>query len=144
MRIWANFSSALIALALAALPAKAQGVFGNQVTCNAAAVYDTSVSGLTTLTVAAPTGSIYVCVVFAATNTVGVGLTFGTGALASAQTKITPSFQFATTTGGNEVVADSASPWRGLFVPPGNNLYLNTSAATAVQAIVYYFQQNTR
>jgi len=130
----------------AALPANAQVGSGNQVVCNAAWFYDTAVSGFTTITVASPTGGIDICgfIISSGGNQVNVKISYGTAAAAASTTQITPAFQFLTSTTANETVADTSSVWRGLYVPAGNNLYLNTSNAASLQAIVYYYQQNTR
>ena len=114
--------------------------------CEARAIYDASTNGETALVLSANAnsgGGIYVCGYIIATNsTVNVGLTYGkSGTTCGTPTKLTPAFEFAATTAGIGHITDSASNYRGMFVPPGNDLCINASAGDAVQAIVYYDQQ---
>lgn len=101
--------------------------------CKQAPFYDASTNGATQLIAAG--GSIVICGFnFWAAGTVNVGLVFGTGTnCATGTTKITPAYQLVTQTG----VSDTATFFRGLYVPSGNALCINTSAGVAVQAIVY-------
>jgi hypothetical protein len=133
----------LIALAawLAILaPAFAQGVSPNQMFgCNQSAMYDGSSSGSTRLVVGNATQQINVCgfTVWSSASS-NVDLVYGTGGTCgTGTTKVTPAFQFTAQTG----IVDHLPVYTGLLpVPASNDLCLNSSAAVAVQAIVYYTQ----
>lgn len=126
---------AALATLLALLPnaARAQA---NGAPCNVAAIYDASTNGSTQLV--ASKGVIFICgFSFFSAGTVNVKLIYGTGAACVAgSVNVTPAFQFTAQTG----FSDSSSLWRGLTVPAGNALCINTSAGIAVQAIVHYGQ----
>lgn len=135
------------ALLLSLFPssAAAQGT-SIQRSCSAAAFYDASTSGATQL-VPPPSGNqsragnqIYICgYTFATAAAVNVGLVYGTGTnCGTGTTKITPAYVFAATTAGIGAIVDNPGNFTGLAVPAGNNLCINTSAGSAVQAIVYY------
>jgi hypothetical protein len=100
------------------------------------AIYNAATSGATQV-IAAGNG-IYVCgFALWSAGTTSVKLVYGTGTNCGTGTVIlTPAFQLATSTGIN----DTSPFFRGLSVPPGNALCLNSSAAIAVQAVVYYYQ----
>lgn len=104
--------------------------------CNAAVVYDASTNGSTRLVVARQTGPIYVCgYVFNSTAAVRVKLIHGTGTTcATGSTDLSPAYQLS------PVVADTSPYFRGMFVPPGKDLCINTSAGQPVQATVYFSQ----
>lgn len=104
--------------------------------CNAAVTYDASTSGSTRLVVAKLTGPIYVCgYVFNSTASVRVKLIHGTGTTCgTGSTDLSPAYQLS------PVVADTSPYFRGMFVPPGKDLCINTNAAQPVQATVYYSQ----
>src|SRR5262249_55888194 len=114
--------------------------------CGKSVIYDASTNGATQLVppTSGPgstyTGTIFICGFVIATNAaINVDLVIGTGTnCATGQVKITPAFQFAANSAGIGVVADNASQFRGMSVPAGQNLCINTSAGSAVQAIVYY------
>lgn len=132
--------SLLAAFFLCALasPAFAQAMPNNLGTfaCNRAATYDASTSGATQLVAA--NGPILICgYTIHAAGTANISLVYGTGTnCAAGQTKVTPAFQL--TTGIN--IEDTSPFWRGLDAPAGQALCINSSAAVAVQAIVYYAQ----
>jgi hypothetical protein len=113
--------------------------------CNASVPYDASTNGSTRLVPSATGigGPIYVCGFTIGTNTAtSVKLVYGTGTTCgTGTTSITPAFTFAANAAGYGSVTDSSSFFRGLAVPAGNDLCINTSAGNAVQAIVYYYQQ---
>ena len=104
--------------------------------CTRAAQYDASTMGSTQMVAAG--GAIYVCgYILWAAGTVTVGLDYGTGTnCATVAGEVTPAFQLTTQTGIN----DPSPYFRGLSVPSGNALCLDTSAGVAVQAIVFYEQ----
>jgi hypothetical protein len=109
------------------------------VKCNRAAVYDASTSGSTLLVTGISTANINICGFdFFAGGTVNVKLVRGTGATCGTGTvDLTPAFQFTAQTG----LVDPGIESRGLFAGPSQNLCINASGATAVQAIVYYSQK---
>lgn len=120
--------------------------FAGTVYCNASKVYDASTNGSTVLVASATGtgGSIYVCgYTISSAAAVNVKLIYGTGTTcATGATGLTPAYTFqAITTGSLPSVSDTASNWRGLTAPAGNDLCINTSAGSAVQAIVYFYQQ---
>lgn len=127
----------LLALALPlCLPvgqAAAQGT-GAVGSCSRAVIYDASTNGATQLVAAGNT--IYICgYTFFAGGTVSVDLIYGTGTnCGTGTTKITPAYQLTTQTG----IVDPSPFFRGMDVPSSNALCINTNAAVAVQAIVYY------
>ena len=145
-------SRLLVALALSlGLPllpchqAAAQGVT-TQRTCGQSAFYDAAASGATQL-VPPPAGNqtrtgntIFICgYTFATAGTVNIGLVYGTGTnCGTGTTKITPAYQFIATASAIAGIVDGGSVFRGLSVPAGNNLCINTSAGVAVQAMVYF------
>jgi hypothetical protein len=117
--------------------------FGGTAYCNSSKVYDTNTNGATVL-VTSGLGSIYICgFTISSITSVNVSLVYGTTGTtcATSQTKLTPAFQFQAITVGLASVSDTAPAWRGITVPPGNDLCINTSAGNSVQAIVYYYQQ---
>ncbi len=140
----------LIGLWFLIVPAFAQEK-ATAIRCNAAAIYDTATSGAVKLINAPQTGGIYICGFMIAPVTVtfgtGVSFVYSTATFASPTINlqalspaITPQFQWTTITNGS--VVDSSSAFRGLYVPPGNNVYLSTGSATSsIKAILYYFQQ---
>jgi hypothetical protein len=127
-------------------PAQAQQ-FANTVYCNQSVVYDTNTNGSTVLvaSTSGTGGSTYICgYTISAATAVNVKLIFGTGTNCGTGTKsITPAYNFqAVTTAAVPNVTDSSSNYRGLSVPAGNDLCINASAGSSVQAIVYYYQQH--
>lgn len=127
-------------------PAQAQQ-YGGSVYCQSAAKYDTNTNGSTTLVASSSGtgGSIYICgYVFSSIAAVNVKLVFGTkvtNPCDTGTTALTPAFQFQANTVGLASIVDTASNFRGLSVPAGNDLCINTSAGNSVQALVYYYQQ---
>jgi hypothetical protein len=107
----------------------------NAVPCSAAAIYDASTNGSTQLVTANETGGIQVCgyILFGG-GTANVKLIYGTGtACATGTVNLTPAFALV----AQAQVNDTSPFFRGLYVPPGNNLCINTSAGVAIQAVVY-------
>lgn len=146
---------ALIMLALFLSPAYAQEK-ATAVRCNAAVIYETAVVGSTKLVNAPVAGGIYVCgFMFGSSSsatisarlsysTPGVFTTNTTGfnplVTGAAQVAITPAWSVTSPT---IVANDTSSAYRGLYVPPGNQLNITTSVATgSMQALIYYFTQN--
>lgn len=105
--------------------------------CNTSLIYDASTNGATQLQASntSGTGLLYICgYTFFAAGTVNVDLVYGTGtACATGTTKLTPAYQFTAQTG----IVDASPFYRGMSVPGGQNLCINTSAGVAVQAVVY-------
>jgi hypothetical protein len=129
-------------------PVEAQQ-FANTVYCNQSVVYDTNTNGSTTLVASSSGtgGSTYICgYTISAATAVNVKLVFGTKVTNPCDTgtkSITPAYNFqAVTTSAVPSITDSSSNYRGLSVPAGNDLCINTSAGNSVQAIVYYYQQH--
>jgi hypothetical protein len=127
-----------IAIVGALAPARGQQGLGiaSAHWCPKAAIYDASTNGATQLVaLGAP---IYICgFTLWSGGTVAVDLIYGTGTnCATGAVKVTPAFALTTQTG----IADTSPLYRGLYVPPGQALCLNTGGGVAVQAIVYYDQ----
>ena len=129
----ATFVLAVALALLAPIPASAQTY------CTATQIYDvnTSVSTSTKMIVAQPAG-IYVCgYLLEASGTGNVQLIYGQGAACETGTGVlTPKFTFGTVT--NPPIVDQSPAWRGMFVPPGNDLCITANGP--VQAVVYYRQ----
>lgn len=129
-----KFFLVLFSLLAMLLPVAAQQGVSSAHVCGKSAFYDASASGATQLVAAG--ASIYVCgyVLFSA-GTVNVGLAYSSSCTATL-TKITPAFQLTAQTG----MSDPSPFFRGMFVPQGNALCINTNGGVATQAIVYYDQ----
>jgi hypothetical protein len=138
MRRLLAFALVLLGLALCDQASAGQTVTG--IACSRSVLYDASTNGATQLVASGST--IYICGYKIATNAaINVGLVFGTGTnCATGQTKITPAFAFAANTAGIGSIGEDTQQFRGLTVPPGQALCINTSAGSAVQAIVYFDQ----
>ncbi len=140
-----------IALALFLSPAYAQEK-ATAIRCNAAALYNTATAGAVKLINAPTIGGIYICGFVIAPTTVSLGTSAGfvystatfpspTINLQALSPAITPLFSWTTIT--SWPVIDSSSAFRGMYVPPGNSVYLATGSATSsIQAILYYFTQS--
>ena len=119
--------------------------FAGTTYCNSSKVYDTNTNGSTVLVASATGsgGSIPICgYIISSTTTVNVKLIYGTGTTCgTGTTALTPAWQFQAITAGIASIADFASNDRGLVVPAGNDLCINTSAGNSVQATVYFYQQ---
>jgi hypothetical protein len=136
----------VLLLLLLLLPGAAEAQqYGGTVYCNNTAVYSASTSGYTKLVAATAAGAIFICGYTLASNAaVNVSLAYGTSVSTACDTgakAITPVYAFAANTAGLSHIADTASNYRGMFVPQSNDLCINASAGSAVQAIIYYFQQ---
>lgn len=151
IKFWFGILLAVAVLFCAALPFSPQShaqQFGGTIYCSGAVKYDASTSGSTTLVASSSGtgGSIYICgYVISTASAVNVKLVYGTKvstACDTGATAITPAYQFAATTAGIAEVIDESSNFRGLSVPAGNDLCINTSAGDSVQAMVYYYQQH--
>src|SRR4051812_48665084 len=104
--------------------------------CGNAVIYDNTTVNSTQLLALSSTNGIYICgySIFAG-GTANVDLRYGTGTnCATGATKITPAYQLTAQTG----IVDGASEFRGLYVPTGKALCINSSVGIAVQVIVYY------
>ena len=138
---------ALLALLLLDTPpqqAQAQP-FGGTTWCNESVVYDTNTNGSTLLVAASQSGAVGICgYVIASAAAVSVKLEYGTSVKSACDTNpvaITPPWTFQASSSGIASIVDNASNYRGLSVPGGFDLCINTSAGESVQAIVYYYQQ---
>ncbi len=145
------------AIGLATTASAQVGTGGPPVFCNAAVVYDTNILGTTQLVAPPQAGAIYVCGFLigqnASAQTVTLSYSTGVGGVAIAPTPalvvqaltphISPVFVLTSSTLGLPF-ADNSSNFRGIYVPAGNGLNLTTSATQQTQAIIYYYQQNTR
>ena len=108
--------------------------------CDSTAVYDASTSGSTQLVALVSGKTIYVCGFnFFSAGTANVKLTYGTGtACATGSTNLTPAYQFTAQTG----IVQPAMPFGYLTKSAASNaLCINSSAAVAVQAMVFYVQR---
>ncbi len=134
MKFLLAIAAAILAIAT---PAAAQQV--GQINCSQTAIYDAATLGSTQLVTNASPSQIYVCgFVITSGGTASVKLESGTGtACATGNAALTPAFPMV----ANGEVIDSSSVWRGLRVASARNLCISSSAAVAVQAIVYYSQQ---
>jgi hypothetical protein len=134
-----------VAATAAAVPANAvyggANVGGNltgSIKCGSSAFYDASTSGSTQLVAISGSTKIYICgyTIFAGA-TANVGLVYGTGTnCATGSTKITPAYPLVAQAGA----VDGAAEFRGLATVASQALCINSSAAVAVQATVYYTQ----
>lgn len=81
--------------------------------------------------------AIYVCgYLINSTSAVTGQIVYGTGTTCQTGTvSITPAYQLS------PVVSDPSPFFRGMYVPPGNDLCFVASSASAVQATVYYAQE---
>jgi len=116
--------------------AKAQNAIAAQ-SCNKTRIYDASTLGSTQMVAAG--GLIHVCgFIINAAAAANVKFVYGTGTnCATSPVNLTPAFQLAI--GGK--IEDGSPVFRGISVPPGQALCINSSAAAAVQALLYYTQQ---
>lgn len=121
-------------------PARADPVYqSSTVACVKSAIYDASTNGATRLVTGNATQQIYVCgFSILAGGTANVDLVYGTGGTCgTGTTKVTPAWQLTAQAG----IVDHQTYYAGLPpVPASNDLCINSSAGTAVQAIVYYSQ----
>jgi hypothetical protein len=117
--------------------------FSGTTWCNESVVYDTNTNGSTLL--ASQSGGVSICgYVIASAAAVSVKLEYGTSVKSACDTNpvaITPPWTFQASSSGIASIVDNASNYRGLSVPGGFDLCINTSAGESVQAIVYYYQQ---
>lgn len=107
--------------------------------CTHAAIYDASTNGSTKLVTGTATSQIYVCGFnFFAGGTATVKLVYGTGGTCgSGTTAITPGYPLI----AQASVREPRASYSGLLpAPASNDLCINTNAAVAVQAIVFYAQ----
>lgn len=119
-------------------PVHAQQV--GQINCSQSAIYDASSTGPTQLITNTGLSQIYVCgfIITTGAGAANVKLESGTGAAcATGNAALTPAFQLP----ANGRVEDNSSMWRGLRVAPARNVCINSSAAVAVQGVIYFTQQ---
>lgn len=115
--------------------------------CSKNAIFDTSPPGGTTtpngyarvITADGSTNQIYICsyVISIGTQPGNAGLVYGKGPQCGANpTPVTPLWQLA----ANELFLDNSPGWRGILVPSGNDVCINTysSSAKPVQAQIFY------
>lgn len=104
--------------------------------CTKSIIYDASTNGATQLVALGPDIAICGYTIWAG-GTANVDLRFGTQATNPCDTggtKLTPAYNLTAQTGVN----DTSPLFRGLHVPAGKQLCINTSAGVAVQAVVYF------
>jgi hypothetical protein len=109
------------------------------IACVKSVLYDASTSGSTKLVTGNATQQVYVCgFSIMGSGTVNVDLVYGTGGTCGTGThEVTPAWQLTAQAG----IVDHQPYYAGLPpVPVSNDLCINASAGTAVQAIVYYAQ----
>jgi hypothetical protein len=104
--------------------------------CNQSASYDTNTSGSTKIVSGASKTVIYICgYTIVSGGTANVSLKSGTGTNCGTGTAaVTPAYSMV----AQNRVSDDSPVWRGLLVPTGQDLCINSSAGVAIQAIVYY------
>jgi hypothetical protein len=121
-----------VAMALMApIPASAQTY------CTAIQIYDAnSVATTSVKMVVAQSGGIYICgYLMEGSGTGNVQLIYGQGTACEVGTvMLTPKFSFGTV--NNPPIVDQSAVYRGMFVPPDNDLCI--SANGQIQGIVYY------
>lgn len=130
------FAAVLIAGALEAYkPARADRTAAG-LTCTKSIIYDASTNGATQLVALGPDIALCGYTIWAG-GTASVDLRFGTqvtNPCDTGGTKITPAYNLTAQTGVN----DTSPLFRGLHVPAGKQLCINTSAGVAVQAVVFF------
>lgn len=138
-----RFLAALgLCLALLTTPAAAQGVSPNQMFgCNQSAKYDASTNGSTRLVVGVANKQTYVCGWnIMSGGTANVKFVYGTqvtNPCDTGTTNITPAWQL--TAQISEI--DHLPVYTGILpAPVSNDVCINVSAGTPVQAILYYTQ----
>lgn len=129
-------------LALAALAVASLGLASPAAAmqCTQAAIYDNNATGATKLVGGVAAQSIYVCgYTIVSGGTTNVSLKSGTGTnCATGTAAVTPAYSMA----AQGHVFDNSPEWRGLTVPAGKDLCINSSGTTiAVQAVIFYRQQ---
>lgn len=134
---WKTAFLVLCAWAVFQVQPIAQTGSGSSINCNANQIYDQATNGSTKLvTKASNSRSIYVCGYGLFSNgTANVSLVYGTGTNCGTGTvSLTPAYRFTAQTG----FVDPSPYYRGMNVPAGNDLCISSSAAVAVQGVVYY------
>jgi hypothetical protein len=118
---------------------RAQAQAEGPVYCRTNAQYNANTSGSTRLIVGRTADRTWLCgFQLWSAGTVNVGFVYGTGTTcATGETTLTPSYSLTTQTG----IADTSSVFRGLFVPPGQDVCIKTSGGITVQAQVFYVQR---
>jgi hypothetical protein len=108
--------------------------FGGAVYCNSSTFYDNNTNGVIRMITAAPTGGIYVCgFVMASEAAMSMQLVYGrtvSAACDTGQTALTPDWQFTNTGSIGPPIMDPSPAYRGMFVPPGNDLCVKTSTGS--------------
>jgi hypothetical protein len=110
--------------------------------CSQNAQYNASTNGLTRIFTsnAASSNKVYICgyVANVGASATNVQLEYGTGTnCGTGTTALTPLFVLPA---AGQIKEDSPV-WRGLLVPSGNDVCVNSSAGNPVQWIVYYSYQ---
>lgn len=109
--------------------------------CNSNAIYSASTSGTTKVISAPQTGPTWICgYTMQSAAAVSLSLEYGTAGTTcgSGTQALTPTYAFNTTPSS---VTDSSPAFRGLYVPPGNDVCVLSSAAAAGAAQVFFYQQ---
>lgn len=130
--------TALAGLLYSPISAANSGGASKLISCNNSVVYDASTSGATSLISPASGQTVYVCgYSIVSAGTASVKLESGTGALCGTGTvAMTPAYEL-TAQGG---IADGSPFFRGMKSQASAGVCFSSSAAVAVQAIVYYTQ----
>lgn len=140
-RRWLGLASWLVIIGLLVLwlAPRAHAQSTQSLPCNAAQIYSAATNGSTKLISTKLNTSVYICgYTLWSGGTASVKFIYGTGTTcATGATDVTPAFALIAQTG----VTDSSPYFKGLFVPDGNDVCINTSAGVAVQAIIYYVQR---
>jgi len=124
----------LLALLACVQPARAQNV-----SCGNSVIYNANTNGATQLVAAVANARIYICgYTFWANGAVNVSLITGTGTnCGTGSVTIVPAYAFSAASQG---ITDGGAAARGLSGAVSQALCINTSAGTAVQAIIYFSQ----
>lgn len=111
-----------------------------EIFCNTAALYDAATSGNTLMVASGTETETFVCgyTLRSGASAVNVRLVTGTGsACATDEASLTPLYTLTTYDGA----VDGATTYRGMKVPEGSDLCIETSGAVGVDAVVYYSQR---
>lgn len=122
------------------IAANGSGNLTGEIVCDNSTVYDASTSGPTQLVALSSGKTIYVCgyAITVGGTATNVNLSYGTGtACATGTTKLTPAYQIIANGG---IVDHASNHWGGMKSAASNALCINSSAANAVQATIYWTQ----
>ena len=112
--------------------------------CSGSVFYDTNLTGANVLLTATQSGGIYICgYLLDSPSSMTAALAYApTGKSCVPFTQITPVFQLKTAqNAGSALINDTSPIFRGLYVPAGNDLCLDTGTAASLQVMVYFYQQ---